>query len=119
MDTQKITVKASLLTLILALMVTFTIAAVMKNGNDQKNVVVPKKFTTTTFYYNGPATATESELKDHNNWDEVQDNGLSCGTALPIPCSMEVPDEKTVSEYLTQLGTEKNILNASQKGRTP
>ncbi|WP_286778653.1 MULTISPECIES: hypothetical protein [Sphingobacterium] len=99
----KFAVKASLFTLILALLAIGTYAAgvVMKNDNDKKEV----KFTTTWFYKGGNSNA---EILNVDNW-ERSDTGSpheQCDQGTDLPCSVNnAPEnESDFQDYLNSRG---------------
>jgi len=92
-----ITVKSSLFTLILALIAisTVAIAAVMDKPTE----------TPTTYYYNGPSADYKDHVMDPSNWDISKKVDVACNGKSEIPCTIAVPDGKTLSDYLQELGS--------------
>jgi len=113
MNRKKIAVKASLFTLILALMVTIAYAAVTNKGEDS----MPQS--STTYFYNGPSNDLENDVMDPAKWGTSQSSGLSCGHSTEIPCSLSVPAGKTISQRLTELNDLAGVQGATATRRNP
>ena len=95
-----LTVRASLLTLILAFFAigTFALTKVV-----MKKEAVSVKQTPTTFFYNGPSTNLSVDIMNPAYWGTAQAAGLECGHPTEIPCSLPVEAGKTISQKLTEL----------------
>jgi len=110
----KFAVKASLFTLILALLAigTFAAVAVMK-----KDVVSVDKVST-TYYYNGPSTNLASNVMNPANWSPSQNSSFTCGQPTEIPCSLDVPSDKSIEEHLDDLGDLAGVQSATPTRRS-
>lgn len=110
----KLAVKASLFTLILALLAIATYAAsvVMK-----KDVPLTEK-ASTTYYYNGPSTDLESNVMDPSNWSPSQNSNFTCGQPTSIQCSLDVPSDKSIEQHLDDLGDLPAVQDAAPTRRS-
>ncbi|QRY57198.1 hypothetical protein [Sphingobacterium siyangense] len=114
MINNKFAVKASLFTLILALLAigTYAAVAVMK-----KNVPSVVK-TSTTYYYNGPSTNLSTNVMDPANWSPSQNSSFTCGQPTDIPCSLDVPSDQSIDEHLDDLGSLSAVQSAAPSRRS-
>lgn len=108
-------VKASLFTLILALLAIGTFAAVAVMKKNETPVVAKAS---TTFYYNGPSTNLATNVMNPNNWSPSQDSGFTCGQPTEIPCSLDVPSDKTIEDHLEDLDNLAAVQEASPSKRS-
>lgn len=103
-----------LVTLIVLLVGAFFIAKAMES----KGVVVEAKTaSTTTYFYNGPNSSLNDHVTKTDNWSTSPE--FQCGDDTLIPCSLEVPTDMSLEDYLDELGSPQAIIAASEKGRTP
>ena len=73
-------------------------------------------FSTTTYYYTGPDNFSDGDIETPGNWKEMQDD-FTCSPGNQIPCSLEVPEDKTIAEHLQDLGDASDILADAELGR--
>jgi len=107
-------VKASLFTLILALLAIGTYAASVVMKKDIPSIVKAS----TTYYYNGPSTNLESNVMDPANWSPSQNSNFTCGPQTEIPCSLDVPSDKSINEHLDDLGDLEGVQSATSTRRS-
>ncbi len=110
----KFAVKASLFTLILALLAIGTYAASVVMKKDLPSTVKAS----TTYYYNGPSTNLESNVMDPANWSPSQNSNFTCGQPTKIPCSLDVPSDKSIEQHLDDLGTLSGVQSATPTRRS-
>lgn len=108
-------VKASLFTLILALIAIGTFAAVAVMKKD----VETKTQTSTNYFYNGPSNNLATDVMNPALWGTSQAAGLSCGHETQIPCSIPVESGKTISQRLTELNDLSGVQGATTTRRNP
>lgn len=111
---QSLAVKASLFTLILALLAIGTYAASVVMKKDVSSVVKAS----TTYYYNGPSTNLSTNVMDPANWSPSQNSSFTCGQPTDIPCSLDVPSDQSIDEHLDDLGSLSAVQSAAPSRRS-
>lgn len=98
----------------MAIMVSGNAYATEKTDKENKK---EKARAATTYFYNGPSSSLNDHVANPSNWNQNQQPGLSCDNPTQIPCSLEVPEDMTLNEYLEELGSPQAIIDESAKGR--
>lgn len=111
---QTFAVKASLFTLILALLAIGTYAAVAVMKKEVPAVVKAS----TTYYYNGPSSNLESNVMNPTNWSPSQNSNFTCGQSTKIPCSLDVPANQSIADHLDELGDIEAVRDANPSRRS-
>ncbi|HLQ99002.1 MAG TPA: hypothetical protein VK102_01390 [Sphingobacterium sp.] len=91
----------------------FIVKAIEKKEVDRKQAPAA-----TTFFYNGPSTNLSSNVMIPDNWDAEQEEDFTCGHTTQIPCSLEVPAEKDIEQYLDDLGDLSAVKAATSTRRS-
>lgn len=77
------------------------------------------KQTPTTYYYNGSSASLATNIMIASNWSTTQAPQFTCedNQNLDVPCSLQVPAGKTISQHLTDLGNLSAIEAATPTRR--
>lgn len=103
--------------LIITLLGTLFMVKAMENN---KAVVAEsdKVPATTTYFYNGPSTNLPANVMNPLNWSTSQNPAFECGDVTNIPCSLDIPEDKSISEHLDDLGDVDAVLAATETRRS-
>ncbi|MCT1526211.1 hypothetical protein [Sphingobacterium hotanense] len=89
---------------------------------DKKTEVVAeptKTLATTTYFYNGPSSNLATNIMDHTKWNTSQNSSFECDPeAETVPCSLEVPEDKDIDQYLQELGDLSGVQAATPTRRS-
>ncbi|ERJ57688.1 hypothetical protein [Sphingobacterium paucimobilis] len=100
------------LTLMLGLMFVINERTVAKEETEAKQAP-------TTYYYNGPSASLATNIMVASNWSTTQAPQFTCedDQNLDVPCSLQVPAGKTISQHLTDLGNLSAVEAATSTRR--
>lgn len=105
--------RACLALMVLLFGVFMAVNAMNKSESVEDNIVKAP----TTYFYNGPAINLSSNVMNASNWSTSQATGLSCGYPTEIPCSLNVPEGKSISTHLSDLGNLSGVKSATSTRR--
>lgn len=78
-----------------------------------------KSLATTTYFYNGPSSNLATNIMDHTKWNTSQNSSFECDPeADTVPCSIEVPEDKSIDQYLQELGNLSGVQAATPTRRS-
>lgn len=95
---------------------------VFVSAQTSKNVVAATKkaAATTTYYYHGPAGNLQTNIMVPEHWETTPSAAFDCVVSRSqVPCSLEVPAEITIANYLEELGNLASIKAATDSRREP